>query len=48
MLRINNVLMCEVDDRYDKAVKKGIVAFQMHPGPPMKVEFKDVRIKILD
>ena len=47
-LKINDVLMCEVDDRHEKATKKGIIAFQMHPGPPMKVEFKDVRIKILD
>jgi len=40
--------MCEVDDQHEEAAKKGIIAFQMHPGPPMKVEFKDVKIKILD
>ena len=49
MLRINGELMCEVDDRDAKlACRKGIIAMQMHPGPPMKVQFKDLRIKILD
>jgi hypothetical protein len=48
-LKINGHLMCEVDDRDKKlACKKGIIALQMHPGPPMKVQFKDLRIKILD
>jgi len=49
VLRINGKLMCEVDDRDAKlACRKGIIALQMHPGPPMKVQFKDLRIKILD
>jgi len=49
VLRINGELMCEVDDRDAKlACRKGILALQMHPGPPMKVQFKDLRIKILD
>jgi len=47
MLKLNGEVMCVVDDRHEKAAKKGIIAFQMHPGPPMKVEFKDVKIKIL-
>jgi len=48
-LRINGELMCEVDDRDEKlACRKGILALQMHPGPPMKVQFKDLSIKILD
>jgi len=47
-LKINGELMCKVDDRHEKAAKNGIIAFQMHPGPPMKVEFKDIKIKILD
>ena len=40
--------MCEVDDR-DKTMarSKGLIALQMHPGPPMKIQFKDLRIKIL-
>jgi hypothetical protein len=47
-LKINGELMCEVDDQHAEATKKGIIAFQMHPGPPMKVEYKDIEIKILD
>ena len=48
-LRVNGELMCEVDDRDAKqACDKGIIALQMHPGPPMKVQFKDLRIKVLD
>ena len=46
-LKINGQLMCEVDDRDKKmACKDGIIALQMHPGPPMKVQFKDLRIKV--
>lgn len=48
-LRINGELMCEVEDRDAKmACDAGYIAVQMHPGPPMKVQFKDLRIKILE
>ena len=47
-LRINGELMCQVDDRDAKlACKQGIIALQMHKGPPMKVYFRDLSIKIL-
>lgn len=47
VIRVNGTLMCEVDDRDKKmACHKGIIALQMHPGPPMKIQFKDLRIKI--
>ena len=47
-LLINGVLMAEVDDRDKKnAAKSGVIALQMHQGPPMKVQFKDLRIKML-
>lgn len=49
VLKINDQLMCEVEDHDAKfACKKGIIALQMHPGPPMKVQFRDVRIRILE
>ena len=49
VLKINDQLMCQVDDRDTTlACKKGIIALQMHPGPPMKVQFRKMRIKILD
>lgn len=48
VLKINGQLMCEVDDRDAKlACKKGIIALQMHPGPPMKVQFRDMRIRVI-
>ncbi len=48
-LAINGHLMCEVDDRDARlACKRGIIALQMHPGPPMKVQFRNLRIKLLD
>lgn len=49
ILRINGALMCEVEDRDAKMARsEGYIAVQMHPGPPMKVQFKDLRIKILE
>ena len=48
-LRINGKLMCEVVDQdREMACNEGYIAVQMHPGPPMKVQFKDLRIKLLD
>ncbi|HDP33672.1 MAG TPA: DUF1080 domain-containing protein [Candidatus Hydrogenedentes bacterium] len=47
-LRINGELMCEVDDRDANFSRdSGIIALQLHAGPPMKVAFKDLRIKIV-
>ncbi|MDR3181412.1 MAG: DUF1080 domain-containing protein [Planctomycetaceae bacterium] len=47
-LKINGKEMCKVDDRHaTEAVKSGILALQMHQGKPMKVEFKNVKIKAL-
>jgi len=36
-----------VDHQDDKRAKKGILAFQVHVGPPMIVQFKDIKIKEL-
>ncbi len=48
-LRINGVKMCEVDDRDATFARdSGLIALQMHAGPAMKVQFKDLRIKITD
>jgi hypothetical protein len=47
VLWINGVRMCEVEDHEKKfALPKGIIALQMHAGPPMRIEFKDLKIKI--
>ena len=48
-LAINGVTMSEaLDNQKGRAARKGIIALQMHPGPPMKIQFKDLRIKIED
>ena len=48
ILRINDHVMSEVDDRdRDLARSKGHIAVQMHPGPPMKIQFRNLRIKLL-
>lgn len=49
ILKINGVVMSHAVDRdREKACHKGVIALQMHPGPPMKVQYRDLRIKVLD
>lgn len=45
---VNGVLMSDVTD-YDNENKKlkGLLGMQVHVGPPMKVEFRNIRIKQL-
>jgi len=46
-LMINGAVMCQAVDREKgKAALNGIIALQVHPGPPMKIQFKDIRIKV--
>jgi Domain of Unknown Function (DUF1080) len=43
---LNGVLMSKVEDHEAKYVlSKGIIALQLHSGEPMRVEFKDLRIR---
>lgn len=45
---INGKLMSEViDDQPSKGAKSGVLAFQVHVGPPMKVQFKEIYLKRL-
>lgn len=46
--RINGHTMHEVTDHSSVAKRRGIIAFQIHKGPPMKVLFKDVKVKKLE
>jgi len=47
-LHVNGVLMCQITDHdASTAGKGGIIALQMHPGPPMKVQFKNINLKEL-
>ncbi len=43
---INDTLMADIVDE-DKAMRRrtGILALQIHQGPPMKVQFRDIRLK---
>jgi hypothetical protein len=48
-LAINGVVMCQVTDgQTGVAARDGVIALQMHPGPPMKVQFRNLRIRLLD
>lgn len=48
-LWINGVKMCHVEDHQKKFARaRGIIALQMHQGPPMKVEFKNIRLRTLE
>jgi type 1 glutamine amidotransferase len=44
--KINGQVTAEfIDDQADKRAASGILALQLHAGPPMKVQFKNVRMK---
>ena len=48
-LEINGVVMCQaIDNQTGVAAKDGVIALQMHPGPPMKTQFRNLRIKLFD
>ncbi len=45
---INDTLVSEViDNQPEKSSAKGIIALQIHVGPPMKIQYKNMRIKDL-
>jgi hypothetical protein len=46
-LIINGVVMCEVEDDDPNRVASGKLALQVHRGPDMLVQFKDIRIRDL-
>ena len=41
--KLNGQIVSMVEDRSRNRVKKGLFGFQLHQGPPMKVEFRDAR-----
>ncbi len=47
LLKINNVTMCELEDRDPKRLVHGWLALQVHVGPPMRVQFKDIYLRRL-
>lgn len=46
--RINGVVTCEcTDDDTEQRRASGVLALQLHAGPPMKVQFRNIRLKRL-
>lgn len=43
-LWVDGTLTCELDDRTDKAALEGLLALQLHQGPPMKVLYRNIRL----
>jgi type 1 glutamine amidotransferase len=46
-LAINGVPMCELDDRDPRRLVRGWLALQVHTGPPMRVQFRDLFLRRL-
>lgn len=47
-LYVNGALMCRfADNTAEGAAEQGVIALQMHPGPPMKVQFRNIVLKEL-
>ena len=45
-LRINGQVTAELDDRETgKAMRRGVLAMPIIPGEPMKVQYKEIRLK---
>jgi Domain of Unknown Function (DUF1080) len=45
--KINGFATVDVTDEHKAAVSEGILALQLHAGPPMLVQFKDITLKKL-
>jgi hypothetical protein len=43
---LNGVLMSELTDNGPNSSRKGSIAFQMHQGPPMKIQYKNIYLKV--
>jgi hypothetical protein len=46
-LAINDTPMCELDDRDPRRLVRGWLALQVHVGPPMRVQFREIYLKRL-
>ena len=46
-LYVNGIKTNDFEDRRPNAPKKGFITLQMHQGPPMKIEFRNMRIREL-
>lgn len=46
--RVNGITTIEVEDQQEDGESEGILALQLHTGPPMVVQYKDIELKDLD
>ena len=46
-ITVNGVLTSQFNDAADKLNEQGLLGLQLHAGPPMKIEFKDIRMRRL-
>ena len=47
VVSVNGIETSRFNDTSDKANLQGLLGLQLHAGPPMKVEFKDIRLRRL-
>ncbi|MBL9151495.1 MAG: DUF1080 domain-containing protein [Verrucomicrobiales bacterium] len=45
--QINGVTTVDITDAHPEALKSGVIGLQLHAGPPMRVEFKNIELKKL-
>lgn len=48
VLKINGVTMCQLEDRDPRRIARGWLALQVHVGPAMVVQFKDIYLRHLE
>ncbi|MCB1236407.1 MAG: DUF1080 domain-containing protein, partial [Verrucomicrobiae bacterium] len=44
---VNGVVTADVTDEHPEKLAKGVLGLQLHAGPPMRVEFKDLKLRQL-
>ncbi|MFQ5732053.1 MAG: DUF1080 domain-containing protein [Planctomycetaceae bacterium] len=47
VMTVNGLKTVDYTERDKTVARKGILALQIHSGPPMRVEFRNIRIKVL-
>ncbi|MCP4452156.1 MAG: DUF1080 domain-containing protein [Planctomycetes bacterium] len=48
VLKVNGLVTSElIDNQVSKRKLSGVIAFQLHQGPPMKVQYRNIRVKPL-
>ncbi|MCB1093656.1 MAG: DUF1080 domain-containing protein, partial [Verrucomicrobiae bacterium] len=45
--QVNGVTTVDIIDNHPEALAKGVLGLQLHAGPPMRVEFKDLKLRHL-